>query len=63
MSELRDRARAEMAGDALSEQRFGYWTWTFDLFLVEAKEYWALNAAPPPAAPKPAPEGVLNQYE
>lgn len=41
MKELRDRARKEMAGDALAEQRFAYWTWTFDPFLKEAEDAWA----------------------
>ena len=45
MTELRDRARREMAGDALSEQRFAYWTWTFDSFLQEAKTAWAAAGA------------------
>ncbi|MDA0839322.1 MAG: DUF4838 domain-containing protein [Planctomycetota bacterium] len=41
MIELRDRARREMAGDAVSEKRFAYWTWTFDAFLKEAKDAWS----------------------
>jgi hypothetical protein len=41
LTELRIRARRELAGDPLSEQRFGYWTWAFDSFLVEAKDAWA----------------------
>jgi hypothetical protein len=41
MTALRDRARREMAGDALSERRFAYWTWTFDRFLNEAQAIWA----------------------
>jgi len=40
MTELRSRARREMAGDALSERRFAYWTWTFEAFLWEAREAW-----------------------
>jgi hypothetical protein len=40
MTELRDRARREMAGDFLSEKRLAYWTWTFDAFLKEAKGAW-----------------------
>jgi hypothetical protein len=38
MTELRNRAWQQMAGDALPERRFAYWTWTFDAFLKEA---WA----------------------
>ncbi|HPK00539.1 MAG TPA: DUF4838 domain-containing protein [Candidatus Hydrogenedentes bacterium] len=40
MIALRDRARREMAGDTLAEQRFAYWTWTFDHFLIEAQDAW-----------------------
>ncbi len=40
MTALRDRARQEMAGDAVSEQRFAYWLWTFEPFLQEAREAW-----------------------
>jgi len=54
MVALRDRARREMAGDALVEKRFAYWTWTFDPFLVEVKRAWTevgIAEAPPlPAA-------------
>jgi hypothetical protein len=53
MSELRDQARREMAGDPQAEQRFGYWTWTFDDFLKEAKEAWAQAAAPGATTERP----------
>ncbi len=37
MKALRDKALAEMADDAISRQRFLYWTWTFDAFLKDAE--------------------------
>ena len=45
MTDLRDRARREMAGDALAERRFAYWTWTFDRFLNDAPRIWAKRNA------------------
>ncbi len=57
--ELRERARRELAGDAEAEQRFAYWTWTFDYFLDEAKAAWAAAPAAPPAPP---PTEVQNRF-
>lgn len=37
MQALRQRAQQEMKGDPAAEQRFAYWTWTFDAFVADAK--------------------------
>ena len=61
MTTLRDRARSEMAGDALAERRFAYWTWTFDHFLDEARAIWARKGAKKHGGDKPIeekPQGI-----
>lgn len=63
MKELRDRARREMKGDALAEQRFAYWTWTFDHFLKEAEDAWKKTGIAVPGDKIPAGAGVQNRYE
>ena len=64
MRKLRDRARQELAGDPLAGQRFGYWTWTFDLFLEEAKEAWATAGITATNAAMPAMKKLpKNRYD
>jgi hypothetical protein len=69
MTALRDRARREMAGDALAERRFAYWTWTFDRFLNEAQEMWAkrkvdkTTGVDGPGEEKPAGNGAAEPQD
>jgi len=37
MKALRDRALAQLADEPVARQRFLYWTWTFEAFLVDAE--------------------------
>ena len=66
MCQLRDRARQELAGDALAAQRFRYWTWTFEQFPEEAKVVWATTGIAPTNAAMPAmikKDDPKNRYE
>ena len=42
MEKLRQQAREKTKDDLVARQRLAYWTWSFDAFLQEAQEQWAL---------------------